>query len=767
MATFHIHIRGQIQGVGFRPYVFRLAEQFGLKGWVNNASDGVHVEFNAGWEDAKKFYDTLIQSAPTLSKIISHEIKEVSPQSFHHFEILPSEDHLKADLLLTPDFALCEDCRQELKNAANRRFYYPFITCINCGPRFSIIKKLPYDRERTTMEGFEMCPACQTEYNDIKDRRYFSQTNSCATCGVQLQLLDKEGHILLNPLQNAIQLLKDGRIGAIKGIGGYLLLCDATNAETIQSLRERKCRPTKPLALLYPDLAVLGGDVNLHQLEKNLLQSPAAPIMLLHLKNQISSNIQLDLIAPGLRQIGAMLPYNPLFELIATEFRKPLVATSGNLSGAPIIYEDEKALHDLSDIADFVVINDRNIILPQDDSVIRLSTYFQQSIIIRRSRGLSPTILNKTITDFFAGSSKCILAMGADLKSTFTLLKLNNVYVSQHLGDLDDFESQQSYQYTLQHFMQLFDSQIEKIIIDQHPAYFSTQLGVQWAQQWGVPIIKVQHHQAHALAVLGENYLLDCKEPVLNIIWDGTGYGDDGQIWGGEFFYYHNYKFLRASYFDYFPCLLGDKMPKEPRISGLCLTNRIADRADITESKFTATEWNLYKKILEQPDLLQTSSVGRLFDGVASLLGLADKVSYEGEAAMQLESIAKAYFQRHGLHWEENYDTLYVQNGNVNTQLLVSDILSDLEKGKAKDFIAAKFHVILVMIIKEVAIQAGCTKLAFSGGVFQNELLIDLLIYHLQGAFELYFHQQLSPNDENISFGQLLNAELMDRLKTN
>lgn len=756
--TYHIHIKGQVQGVGFRPYVFRLAQQFELKGWVNNASDGVHVMFNTDYDKAKLFYETLIQQKPVLARILAHQMQETAPQFFDNFQIISSDEQTIPDLLLTPDFTLCNDCRTELHEPTNRRFEYPFITCTNCGPRFSIVQKLPYDRDRTTMQYFIMCPTCKTEYHNVYNRRYFSQTNSCPTCGVQLQLFDNEQRILENPLDKTIELLQNGKIGAIKGIGGYLLICDATNAKAIQRLRERKHRPTKPLALLYPNIKSLEKDVKLRDSEQALLQSPAAPIVLLQLKNEISSGILVDLIAPGLREIGVMLPYTPLFELIINKIGKPLVATSGNMSGSPVIFEDEKALHALLNIADFSLVNNRKIEVPQDDSVLRLSNYYQQPIMMRRSRGYAPTLLNQAITDCFSDKTRSALAMGANLKSTFSLLHRGNVYASQFLGDLDSFESQQSYEHTLQHFLQLFDNQPKKIIVDKHPAYFSTQLGERLAQEWNIPIVKVQHHQAHALAVLGENYLLDCKEPILNIIWDGTGYGDDGQVWGGEFFYYNNHEFARAYHFDYFPFILGDKMPREPRISALCLTHGLAEANEIMKPKFSTTEWNLYQKLLQKPAVLKTSSVGRLFDGVASLLGLADKVSYEGEAAMYLEASAKSWFYKNGLHLIEHYIPDEIDGGIIPTNLLIKNLLFDLQKGETVDYIAAKFHVSLIHIIKKVAYACDCRKLAFSGGVFQNELLVDLLIHYLQGEFELYFHQQLSPNDECISFGQILNA---------
>ncbi len=754
--TWHIHLRGQVQGVGFRPYVFRVAEAFELNGWVNNAPDGVHVVFNANAEKANQFYEHILRNAPVLSRVVAHEMTEIAPQIFEDFQIILSEEQTQADLLMTPDFALCGDCRRELYEPTDRRWRYPFITCTNCGPRFSIVQKLPYDRERTTMRDFAMCPICQAEYGDVRNRRYYSQTNSCPTCGIQLQLYDADCNILPNSLQKTIELLQNGQIGAIKGIGGYLLMCDATNSESIQRLRTRKHRPTKPLALLYPNVDMLKGDAELRDSERKLLQSPAASIVLLHLKDTVFSGIQTELIAPGLQRIGAMLPYTPLFDLIISAIGKPLVATSGNISGSPIIYEDDKAVNELSRIADFILSNNRDIILPQDDSVLCVSSQHEQPIVIRRSRGLAPSLLNTAITQRFSAQSPSVLAMGANLKSTFALSHRCNVYVSQFLGDLDSFESQQSFEHTLQHFLQLFDNQPNKVVVDKHPGYFSTQLGERLAAEWGAPVRKVQHHQAHALAVLGENNLLNSQESILNIVWDGTGYGDDGQVWGGEFFYYRDHEFSRVYHFDYFPFILGDKMPREPRISLLCLTHGWDDATDFLASKFTKAEWNLYQKMLAKQDSLRTSSVGRIFDGLASLLGLADKTSYEGEAAMQLEALAKSWFRKN--NWRSPGCHIIEMNPYdvIPMRPFIQDILSDLRKGVAKDHIAAKFHVSLVEIIKNAAQQSGCRKLAFSGGVFQNELLVDLIINNLKSEFELFFHQQLSPNDECVSFGQLL-----------
>ena len=779
MKTFHIHIQGQVQGVGFRPYVFRMASSFLLRGVVCNAADGVHIEFNAIETTAHDFFEKLLENAPILSKITHSTIKEIVDKYFENFKIVQHTEGKfkgiamkKANLLLTPDFALCDDCRIELKDPENHRFNYPFITCTNCGPRYSIIQKLPYDRENTTMDSFKMCPTCSNEYHNVYDRRYYSQTNSCKTYGIKLEQLGAS--LKLAPsLTTIIKAINEGKIIAIKGIGGYLLMCDATNAETIKTLRTRKRRPTKPFALIYPYVDMLYKDVWLKGYEKEMLQSPQAPIVLLTVKEELQSGIHVDLIAPKLSQLGVMLPYTPLFEQITEGVGKPLIATSGNISGSPIIFQDDKAEKYLSEIADLVVSNNREIVVPQDDSVVKFTEYYGKQIVIRRSRGFAPTYIAAHRFDNFLKvvKSESVLALGALMKSTFSWAHQGNIYVSQYLGDLENFDTQQNFEHTLNHFLTLFDDKPHRILTDKHPDYFSTQLGERLSKEWGIPIHKIQHHQAHFAAVLAENNLLESKEPVLGVIWDGTGLGDDGQIWGGEFFTYHQNNFLRCYHFDYFPMILGDKMAREPRISALSLAHNVYGADDFLGKKFSNTEGVLYRKMLTQKDVLLTSSVGRLFDGVASLLGLADKVSYEGEAAMLLEECAKPYFNKNGLAFSENYifdspfdgTSRYNRDDRVPTKTLIQNIVFDLKNGtsrykreeKDRSLIAAKFHISLVHIIKKVAQNTGCKKIAFSGGVFQNSLLVDLIIHHLDSEFDLFFHQQLSPNDECISFGQL------------
>ncbi|MDX2302462.1 MAG: carbamoyltransferase HypF [Microscillaceae bacterium] len=761
--TYHIHLTGQVQGVGFRPFVYRLAKEMNLYGWVSNDNDGVHIEVTTFTEIFHQFLNRLLEEAPPLAKITGKIVKIRPEQVFNDFEIRHSSTNSQSNLLLTPDVATCPDCLAELLEPENRRYFYPFITCTNCGVRYSIIESLPYDRENTTMAAFKPCFSCQKEYQDPLNRMYYSQTNSCPDCGVRMRLFVKNKEVFFeDPKEQALnrEIIKTvalawkiGKIVALKGIGGYLLSCDATNAAAIRTLREHKKRPSKPFALMYPNLESIKMDVELSEKAIELLQSPESPIVLLDLQENKTSGIAHWEIAPNLHQIGVMLPYTPLFVLLLREFQKPIVATSANLSNSPIIYEDEKALQDLGEIADLILTHNRPIVAPQDDSVISLAAWDQQPIFLRRSRAFAPNFIPKkevlkSRSEFnLQTKPKTILAMGAEMKSTFALTHQNNLYISQYLGDLESYETQENYQKLIRHFLKLFHTQPELIVVDQHPRYFSTQLGQELAKEFQIPVKHVQHHFAHFAAVLSENELLDSPEKILGIIWDGTGLGSDQQIWGGEMMIYHQKSFKRIAHLPYFPMIAGDKMPREPRISALCATYGLENASELLRHKFTETEWKIYGQLLQKPTL-QTSSIGRLFDALASLLGIVDQASYEGEAAMLLESIARQYLKKTP-RFQISFDPAKTHRDFLEE--LIQDILAKKEVGQ----IALKFHLYLVKLIENQAKIQKIKKIALSGGVFQNILLVTLIKQSLGGEFQLFFHHQLSPNDENIAFGQI------------
>ncbi|MEP6949094.1 MAG: carbamoyltransferase HypF [Ginsengibacter sp.] len=755
MQTYHIHINGIVQGVGFRPIVYQVAKKMQLTGYVKNGSDGLHVFFNASEHIALLFSEKIKQEAPKQAKIISFGLLASSDKNFTDFSIVVEDDNrLEKQVLMSPDTAICADCRRELYDIHNRRYRYPFVTCTQCGPRYSIINSLPYERHGTSMKIFSMCKSCSDEYNNVANRRFFSQTNSCADCGIELCIWEKTSSILSNNsekvLLNMKQFLEQGKILAVKGIGGYVLLLDANNFSSVQLLRNRKHRPSKPFALLYKDIETVRNHFELTKQDESLLQNEESPIVLLCPKHEAFNFLAVKDIAPGLKRLGIMLPCSPLLELIINDFGKPLIATSANISASPIIYKDEDALACLFEIADYVVSYNRDITVPQDDSVVQVSRYSNQQIILRRSRGYAPSFLH-----YKPQREACVLSTGAFLKSSFTLSVNGNIFVSQFLGSSESYESQQMYKGTLEHWLRLYDVKPDIVIADMHPEYFSHQYAVELSKEYAAEIKFIQHHEAHFAAVLAENNLLHFAEPVLGITWDGTGLGPDGNTWGGEFFKYENNEMMRCYHFDYFPAIAGDKMALEPRISALCVAGGAWIRPDKLSEKFTQTEWNNYQSLINTTKLF-SSSVGRIFDAVASLLDICDKQTYEGEAAMYLQVLAENYVIENGFAMDDSYFNEGSDCNRIPTTSLIQGIIMDIKKGKMKNYIAAKFHYSLVCLVDIVAKLLQIDNICFSGGVFQNALLIDWIQKEHGAKYRLYFHRNLSPNDENISFGQLV-----------
>ena len=751
--TYHIHFEGIVQGVGFRPFVYRYAKKLGLNGWVNNTNDGVHIHVNANEKVANSFFCELKNNLPALAVITGSSIEETRFTAYQNFQIVESKSKVKPTLLLTPDVAMCNDCRNELHNIDNRRYQYPFITCTNCGPRYSIITRLPYDRPNTTMAKFTLCTVCNREYNNPMERRHFSQTNSCPDCAVEMQLFEngKATHKFTN-LNLIVEYWKQGKIIAIKGIGGYLLTCDATNSEAVALLRQRKYRPTKPFALMYPDIKSIRKDVFLSTSEEDELKSIHAPVVLLSPKNspEFLSPESLFEINHGLSRVGVMLPYTPLYELLLTKFNKPVVATSGNITNSTIIYQDEKAVSELSKIADVILLNNRDIVIPQDDGVVQFSKKYQQKITLRRSRGKAPTYINPDLKL----PDSTVLATGSMLKSVFGLLNRKNIYISQYLGNTESYDAQLNYEQTFAHFEKLFAPEIKAVVTDKHPDYFSTRFGQLMAEKYHAPLHQIQHHKAHFYSVLGENNLLGSKQKILGVIWDGTGLGEDGNIWGGEFFTYINGEVSRVHYAGEFSFILADKMVREPRISLLSIARNMDGMETLVKPKFSDTEWNIYNRLLQKPDNLKSSSMGRLFDAVASLLFGFDVHSFEAEASMQLENKAAGYYYNHSVTLNDSYLGETIPD-NLFTWLM-EKIIQDVNRKINKAYIAVKFHITLVDYIIKTARKLHFTNLAFSGGVFQNALLVDLIKANMSNDFKLFFQNEFSPNDEGIPFGQLM-----------
>lgn len=751
MTTYNIHFKGIVQGVGFRPYVYRTAISFGVNGFVRNDLNGVFITISGERKNLDQFYDYLWKNIPKEANIISKDLVESTYIEYDNFRIEESNSNSleTSSPFMAPDFAMCDKCKKELHDPHNRRFQYPFITCTDCGPRYSIVKSLPFDRENTTMSDFKLCTTCYKEYNTPADRRFYSQTNSCKECGIKLTLYSNDGNVISandsNIVEQASELIDSGFIVAIKGIGGFLLVCDATNEQAIKTLRERKNRPTKPFAVLYPTFDLIQNDYVVSEAEKELLTGEIAPIVLLE-KKKNNCNIAYDAIAPRLNKIGVFLPYAPLLELILSNLRKPIIATSANISGSNIIYENKQALSQLSTIADYILVHNRDITMPQDDSVIQISKETKTKITLRTGRGLSPVYLSIDNKPLDA------IGYGALLKSSICLSTDKQIYVSQYLGNTTNFDSQENYKDITIKLSKLLAINPNSIACDSHPNYYSTLLAEQEARNKDISLTKVQHHKAHFYAILGEHQLL--HDQVLGVIWDGTGLGDDNNIWGGEFFVYNNYNIKRETHLEYTTHILGDKMAREPRLSALSFFGKIADST--LETLFTTTEWRLYNSILSQ-EKLQTSSIGRLFDAVAALLQLSSKQSYEGEAALFLENIASNYRSAHS-EYRETY-TFDIKGTELSTKQMLSEIVSDLDSKQELGKIALKFHLTLVSIVNEIGKKYKINKIAFSGGVFQNALLVDLLKICLSDKYQLYFHQKISPNDENISFGQIVSLK--------
>ncbi|MDT8415739.1 MAG: carbamoyltransferase HypF [Flavobacteriaceae bacterium] len=741
--SIHITVNGLVQGIGFRPFVYGLARKTHIVGQVQNDGQGVTILATGETTALQKFTDVLLQHPPPLAAITNCEVREVPLTEMPDFLIKPSTKGTQLNALLTPDFAICENCTSEIHDQNNRRFGYAFTTCVHCGPRWSITQQFPFDREHTTADDFSMCPSCRNEYEDPANRRFHSQTNSCPDCGISWQLFDNKGNTLpiaqKNMFTEIAKKLSAHYICAVKNNSGFLLCCRADDANTIAKLRTRKQRPEKPLAVLFKDMQALEQSFQLSTAERKILESPARPIVLLSSKNY-NGNLPLHIIAPGLQQMGVMLPTTGILELLATAVDFPLIATSGNIHGSPILSQNQEAHSQLNGVADFFLCHNLKIIHPQDDSVVKFSKTSQKPILLRRARGYAPNYLKP-----IKSTTNKPMALGADLKNSIAFMPNTYAYVSAYLGNLENYEVYKRFSQTIDNYATVFNTKPTVLLTDKHPSYNCNRQAKTLAEQWRIPKVDIQHHQAHFAAVLGEHQLFDDR--VLGVVFDGTGYGDDGQIWGGEFFSYQNQSIERIHHLEYFDWLAGDKMAKEPRLSLLSLSK---DNVDCkTGSKFTPAEYNFYKS-MKRPNNLKTSSVGRLFDAVAALLDLTDYNTYEGQAAMMLENlIVEANFENcvnYLNHAQDAFSGSYILQFACN----------ELNRGVPKPQIAANFIFTLANYILDFAGASGYQKIAFSGGVFQNTILVDFLRTLAPNHVALFFHEAVPPNDENIALGQLM-----------
>ena len=756
-------IHGAVQGVGFRPFVYRLATESGLRGWVLNSSQGVFIEVEGERAVLEEFLLRLEREKPPRAIVQSLEFSFLDPVGYPDFVIRHSEEAGEKTVLILPDIATCPECRREVGDPGDRRYRYPFTNCTHCGPRFTIIRALPYDRPNTSMAHFPLCPDCRREYEDPLDRRFHAQPVACPVCGPQVAL--DSGVTGDEAIREAARTVQEGRILAMKGLGGFLLIVDARSEAAVRRLRERKHREEKPFALLYPSLEVIKEHCFVSPLEERVLTSPESPIVLLRRRetSEVCQTSEVcEAVAPGNPYLGVMLPYTPLHDLLMQELGFPVVATSGNHSDEPICIDENEAQERLGGIADLFLVHNRPIVRHCDDSVVRV--VLGRELVLRRARGYAPLPVRLR-----KSALPPILAVGAHLKNTIALSVGRQVFLSQHIGDLDTPEACAAFERVIADFLRLYEVEPLTIAHDLHPDYFSTQWARQAADSSLVELVPVQHHHAHLASCLAEN---EVEGPVLGVIWDGTGYGSDGTVWGGEFLWGDASGFERVAHLRTFRLPGGEVAVREPRRAALgVLWEHFGPEAleweDLAPvAAFSPSERNLLRRMLERGvNSPLTSSAGRLFDAVAALVGLRQEIRFEAQAAMMLEyAVDETVTEAYPLSMAKSQ----IQNPkskvqSPKSQLLVLDwgslleaLLADLRRGVLVGVMAARFHNALVEGIVAVAQALGAERAALSGGCFQNRILLERAYRRLSEAgIRVYVHQRIPPNDGGIALGQV------------
>ena len=742
-------ILGAVQGVGFRPAVFRLATELGLAGWVNNSARGVSIELEGKHADVVAFILRLEKEKPPRSFIQSFETTWLAPVGYREFEIRASDSGGVKTAVVLPDIATCPDCLREIFDPANRRYQYPFTNCTNCGPRFTIVEALPYDRPNTSMFAFEMCSECQAEYDDPRDRRFHAQPNACPVCGPRLELWNSSGGIVQRDgraLEAAAEALERGKIVAVKGLGGFHLMADARHEAALRRLRELKHREEKPFALLAPTLAAIREECAVSELEERLLLSPEAPIVLLRRKPGGESGLA-RAVAPGNPCLGVMLPANPLHHLLLARLGFTLVATSGNLSDEPICIDEQEARDRLGAIADLLLVHNRRILRHVDDSIVRVM--LGRELVMRRARGYAPLPVHLT------RSLEPTLAVGAHLKNTVALATGNSVFVSQHIGDLETEPAMVAFRRVIADFERLYDTPPTAVVADTHPEYLSAKFARELAQRTGIRLETVQHHYAHIRSCMAENEL---EGSALGVAWDGTGYGPDGTVWGGEFLKVTDGGFERFAHFRTFALPGGEAAIREPRRCALGLLYELfgdevfaMSHLPTIQAFSPAEKTGLRTMLARKLNSPRTSSAGRLFDAVASLGGLRQVTAFEGQSAMALEFAADA-------NGSDAY-AMPVSAGLVDWEPMVRELIADAGADLGAEAISGKFHRALAEAIVTLARMAGEKHVVLSGGCFQNEFLTRETVDRLQSAgFLPVWHQRIPPNDGGIALGQIVAA---------
>jgi hydrogenase maturation protein HypF len=751
-ARCRIVIEGVVQGVGFRPFVYRLATAHGLGGSVRNGQHGVLIDAEGDRDAIARFLGDLQSAAPSLADLRRISVTWTAPDGDAEvFRIDTSSGEGKPALFPAPDVAVCVSCLVEMADAGNRRHGYPFLNCTECGPRYTIIRALPYDRERTSMASFTMCPRCREEYEDVRDRRFHAEPTACPACGPRLVLLDAAGRPLgvADPLPEVVAAVRSGQIIALKGLGGYHLACDATAPEAVSELRRRKARDAKPLAVMVGSLAAARRLCVVSDAEADLLQSVARPIVLLERRRPPDAGPDVaDEVAPRLRHLGVMLPHTPLQHLILGQLDLPLVMTSGNRSDEPIAYEDGDAVGRLGGIADLFLAHDRPIEVRCDDSVARCID--SAPLLLRRARGYVPLAISLA-----REAAEPILACGGELKSVFALVRGRDVFLSQHLGDLGDERAYRAWRDAIAHLEHLLELRPRVVAHDLHPGYRSTA----YARMLdGVRLVPVQHHHAHIASCLVDNGV-DAR--VIGVSWDGTGYGTDGHVWGGEFLLADLDGFERVGSFRELPMPGGEAAVREPwRMAAIFLQAAYGEAMGELDLSFMhrmdRSAWRLLSRAAERGlNAPPTSSAGRLFDAVASLLSLRDRVDFEAQAAMELEARAVPAADRtYPVDLHEKDGRVVVQTPDI-VRGVVEDLLAEIDTEQ----IASRFHATLADVIvrtcSRLRERSGLHRVALSGGVFQNIRLLQLAVDGLgRSGFQVYTHHQVPPNDGGLALGQ-------------
>lgn len=755
----HYTLQGSLQGVGFRPFVFRLATQLKLTGYVCNTGCGVDVEVQGRKPATLEFEQRLKSELPIIAAIRRLNKNLIQCTNESEFRIIESRaesaGHSATSAEVMPDLAMCEDCARELMDPSDRRFRYPFTHCTNCGPRYSIQQQLPFDRSNTTMASFNMCAECRVEYANPLDRRFHSQANCCAVCGPSLSFKNKQGDMVAvkdAALLHAAAEIRDGRIVAVLGTGGFHLICDARNDAAVQRLRHAKRREAKPFALMVSDVVMARSLCHVSNLEAQLLSGIKAPIVLLKRNTQSTVTISAA-VAPGLSSLGILLPYSPLHRLLMEELKFAIVATSGNISEEPICYQESEAIEHLGDVADCFLVHDRVIAARVDDSVVRVID--NHEVVLRAGRGYAPLVLADR------APRGDLLALGGQLKNTLSFSQSGDIVLMPHIGNLESVKASIEYNNVVSQVIGMRRMNQPHLVCDQHPDYYSTRVGVdRTSERSDVKLIKVQHHEAHLLACVAEHQI---NGEVFGVAWDGTGYGDDGTVWGGEFFCGSSKGFLRVGHLRKFQLIGGEAAVKDPRRATLALLYQTGGRqcdAMATLAGIDMKEASIWLTMLEKElNSPWTSSAGRVFDGIAALLGLSDRIDYEGQAAIGLEELAASWLEQHSRNDCESYPIVIEQQqlAVVDWASMVQGVIEDCERGVSRQQIAAKFHKTLAECIVAMAKRVNIPQVIVSGGCFQNRVLTEWALNNLRDeGFVTYSHHRVPPNDGGISVGQVM-----------